>query len=424
MVYLKKFFDSNKDLLKDNFVLFASNFILGVFGYLYQFYLGRTLGPEQYGIIGALFSIAYIEGVFYNSIIAATTKFSVSLKAKNEYDKLNSLFISLLKNLLVFGIIIFLIFSFFSRNISSFLNISDRLPVILVGSFFIIAVLMPVSRGMLQGLQNFKFLGLNLILEGVTKIIFVILLVELGLGVNGAILALIFSYLIPFIISFYKVRKLIGNKRDGYDIGPLIKYSFPIFLSLLSLTLIFTLDVILAKHFLDPVTAGHYSALSLLGKVIYFVNIPISMVMFTKVSDSYENKKPTLSLFYKSISLSLFISLAITSFFALFPSFTISLLFGKEYYDIKNLVGLFGLFITFFSLSWVTLFYNFSINRTGLVYLVLLFDIAEVILIYLYHQTLLQIVLILLTLTSILFFILFAITILSKNEAINNNTSI
>lgn len=414
MVYLKQLFDSNKDFLRDNFILFISNFILGFFGYLYQFYLGRVLGPADYGIIGALFAIAYIEGVSFNTIFATTTKFTASLKAKNELNKLNPLFFSLLKNLLILGTLIFLIFLISSRNIASFLNINDLTPVILVGLFFIIAILIPINRGILQGLQSFKYLGINFILEGITKFIFVVILVKLGFGVNGAMIALILSYLIPFIVSYCKVRKLVGNEKGKYDIRPLIKYSLPVLLSLLSLTLVFTLDVILVKHLLDPISAGHYSAISLLGKVIFFASTSISMVMFAKVSELYEMKKPTLLLFYKSLLLVLVISLPITIFYYLFPYFTIGLLFGKEYFGIANLVGLFGLFATFFSLTWTTLFYNLSINRSWLVWIVLLIDVIEVFLIYLYHTTLLQIILTLLILTGILFFILLLITIIYK----------
>lgn len=424
MVYLRDFLNSNKDFFKDNFILFASNFMLGVFGYLYQFYLGRALGPGDYGIVGVLFAIAYIEGVSFNTILATTTKFTANLKARNEISRINALFFSLLKYALILGIVIFLMFLIFSKSISYFLNINDAVPIILVGLFFIIAVLIPVNRGILQGLQHFKMLGANLIFEGITKIVFVIILVKLGFGVNGAMIALILSYLIPFSISYFQVKKLVGNNKEDVDIKPLIRYSVPVLLSLFSLTLIFTLDVILVKHLLDPIKAGHYSALSLLGKVIFFASTSIAMVMFAKVSDHYESKKPTRPLFYKSLLLVLAIAVPITLFYFLFPYFTINLLFGREYYDIANIIGLFAMFMTIFSLLWITLFYNLSINRNWLVSIILIFDAIEVVMIYLYHSTLLQVVVVLLTLALVLFFILLSITILSKNESVNNNPSI
>lgn len=424
MVYLRDFLNSNKDFFRDNFILFVSNFVLGVFGYLYQFYLGRALGPEQYGIIGALFAIAYIEGVSFNTILATTTKFTANLKARNEISRINYLFFSLLKYALFLGIAIFLIFLIFSKSISYFLNIRDIMPIILVGLFFIIAVLIPINRGILQGLQHFKALGANFILEGITKVIFVVLLVQLGFGVNGAMIALILSYLIPFVVSYFQVKGLIGDKKEKISLGPLIKYSIPVLFSLFSLTFMFTVDVILVKHLLDPVKAGHYSALSLLGKVIFFASTSIALVMFAKVSDYHESKKPTLPLFYKSLLLVLAIAVPVTLFYYLFPYFTISFLFGKEYYDIANVVGLFAMFMTVFSLLWVTLLYNLSINRGWLVYIILLFDVSELALIYIYHSTLLQVVTVLLVLALVLFFILLAITVLIKNEALNNNPSL
>jgi len=50
-------FFSGDDLLKHASIMFIASIIGGVCNYIYQLYMGRALGPEEYGIFGSLFAM-------------------------------------------------------------------------------------------------------------------------------------------------------------------------------------------------------------------------------------------------------------------------------------------------------------------------------------------------------------------------------
>jgi O-antigen/teichoic acid export membrane protein len=64
-------FFRDDDLLKHASIMFIASIIAGVCNYIYQLYMGRALGPEEYGIFGSLFAIFYIISVLTTTIQAS-----------------------------------------------------------------------------------------------------------------------------------------------------------------------------------------------------------------------------------------------------------------------------------------------------------------------------------------------------------------
>lgn len=93
--------------------------------------------------------------------------------------------------MILLGLIVFVLLLSSSNHIASFLNIKSTIPVVIVAVVLIFSVLVPVNTGILQGLQKFEWLGFINVLYAATKLISGIILVRIGLGVNGALGALI-----------------------------------------------------------------------------------------------------------------------------------------------------------------------------------------------------------------------------------------
>ncbi|MEK6841218.1 MAG: oligosaccharide flippase family protein, partial [Nanoarchaeota archaeon] len=171
--------------------------------------------------------------------------------------------------------------------------------------------------------------------------------------------------------------------------------------------------------------AGYYTAISTLGKILFFGSYSITQVMFPKVSELYIKKKPHKHLLYKSLSMMLIFLIPLTLLYFLFSGPIINLVYGKDYLEVANLLGLFAITMSLFSLIYTIAFYNLSINKTKFLFIIFLFNLLEIILIYMFHNTLKQIVFVLIILMILLFIILFLQAIISKDgKIINNHTSI
>ena len=156
--------------------------------------MGRALGPSSYGVLGALMSLLFLLVVPTVTIQTTLTKFVSELNAEKQYGKVKHLLTSMLKTFSIISLIGLIIYIFLSKPIASFLHIPVA-PVLIFGGFLVFALLLPISRGVMQGLQWFKNLGINMAFEGISKVVIGIFLVMIGLGVNGAAYAIFIAFM-------------------------------------------------------------------------------------------------------------------------------------------------------------------------------------------------------------------------------------
>ena len=421
MKLFQKIKEEDRNLVKDNFILFSATMILHVLGFLFHFYATRKLGPVEYGVFYSILSFVYLLTVPFNTIQTAISKFVSQFKVNNAYGKIHFLLNASFKRLFLYSVLGSIIFLLISPFLANFLHVPLH-PVWVVSLFLFFALLLPVSRGVLQGLQQFKHLGFNLALEGAVKLFGGILFISLGWGVSGALGAFVAAYFIPFLFGFYPLRNIFKTKTEPFQTKALYKYSFPVSMMLLGLTAFYTLDVILVKHFFAPLEAGYYASLSRLGTVVFFGSFSLIQVMFAKVSELHAINQDHKKTMYKSLFLVALFSGAATLIFSVFPTFFINLFFGVGYLAIKEYIGLFALFISFLSLVYTLSFYHISLSRYKFIFLLFFFNLLELFLISLFHSSILQVIYILLILQGVLFIALFVMTVF-YHEASNHHPS-
>ncbi len=417
-------FNKDNSLIRDNAILFFCTLILNFTGFVYHFLMGRILGPSSYGVLGAVLSLFILLAVPLNVIQTAVTKFVAEYRGKKEENKINYFFVKSLQKLFSWGIVFFLLFLILTPFIASFLNIETS-NLLFLSPVVIFTLLLPVSRGLLQGLQQFKELGYSLISEGILKVGLGYLLVYLGMHINGAILAMVLSFVGSFFISCFILRKRFHFTITSLDKKRILHYSLPVFIALASLNIFFTADVLLVKHFFDEVTAGYYTALSLLGKIIFFATFSIGNVMFPKVAEMHAVKQQHIFVFIKSLALIFIGGLCAVIVYYLLPKFIVSILYGKGYLAITSLVAPMGIFFLLVSLAYITVLYNLSVENLHVNYVLLLFNILQVVLLFFFHQSLQEVIAVLICLMAVLLLILLVMTRFNhEKRTINYHTSI
>jgi len=401
-------------LIAGSFVLFVGSMFANFGSYLYHLLMGRMLGPVNYGVLTALISLLYIISIPALTLATTIVKFASVAKAKKNYAKVYFLFYDFSRKLLVVSVIIFILFAFGSQVIAEFLQIPSRALIILTSSLFLISLLPTVNNGILQAFLNFPFLAANSIFGVILKLALAVGLVKLGFSVGGAMMAILISSLIIYLVSFfplrflwqYKQSLLLRNKGKvaKIDWSKITSYAAPVFLAVLGLTSLYTTDIILVKHFFPAFQAGLYAALAVMGKIIFFASNTVPMVMFPLVSERYENGgryRPFLS---QSLILVSGLSAGITGFYFLFPKFMINILYGPSFLATSPYLGLFGIFISLYTLSSVLTSFFLSIRKTRVAFFVLSAAITQIALIWLFHASILQVIQISILVTTLLLF--------------------
>lgn len=392
---------SSNDLIKASLAIFIAYSLFSLANFIYHFLAARMLGPAEYAVVASLFALVYIMAIGSTTIQNTFTKFTARFNGKKEYEKIAYLFIRGTRKLAIFSLIAFVVYLLISPLIASFLKISI-VPVLLLSPLILLSVFISLNRGILQGLQKFNALGINLVIEGGLKVILAVLFIYLGFKSGGAIaavsvgtfIALMFTY--PYLLFDKSSKRIIINSKEIYSFTAIS------LISLLLITMIYSLDVFLVKHFFSAESAGHYAALSLLGKIIFAGATAIGMVMFPKIAELKSNEKQR-AIFKKSLIITGLLSCIITLFYFLFPTLIVNAIFGSQYLEIVPLLGFFGIFMSLFSLSYICVLNKLAIGKKKFIWLIAAAVLFEIILISIFHSSLNQIVIILIALNLILF---------------------
>jgi len=400
-------FIKGEEIFKQSIILSLAGIFLSLASFFYHFFTGRFLGPEEYAIIASAMAIIYILQVPINTIQISLTNFVSKFNAKKQYGKIKNLFVRSLKRLSIYGAVVSIAYLAFCFFLADYLKIPYSTLAILALCVFMVFVL-PIGRGVLQGMQKFLSLGINLSVEGLGKIGFCVLLVLLGFKSKGAIFAIALSFVLGFVVLMLQLYKLHKYKtKQPIDTKQVYKYSLPVFVSLTALMFLFSIDVLMVKHYFPSLLAGHYAAASLLGKIIYFATTSVVWVMFPMVVEHKTKKKAHFHLLNKALIFVFGVGIFVTFFYALIPKYVIWLLFGKSYLDISNLLWVFALLFLFYSANYTVALYLLSLERYWFSLLLIAACFLEVIGIMIFHAAFVRILSIVTSLFLILFLILY-----------------
>ncbi len=392
-------------LTKQISLLFISSMVASVSNYFFQIFMGRSLGPADYGILASLFSLFSILSVPAGVLQTVTAKYTSNFKAHKELGKIAKLLKGLLKRVSLFGLVGFILFIIASKSISSFLHIPSRLPVIITGVALISAIISPIVGGAIQGLQAFGYLGIGMIIGALVKLFSGIFFVYLGLKVNGALLGLILGSLAGILFLVIPLKPIFTKNKVDYNIDftEIYPYFLPTFIMLLCFMIITNIDLILVKHFFDPAQAGYYAAASIIAKIILYLPGAITLVMFPKTSELYALNKEHRPILKKSLFYGILLCGTALLLFLTIPSLIVKFIFGGEYILIIPLIGIFSSAMCFFALCSILFLYQLSIHELTFLKTLIIGTIAEVILITLFHTSLTQVISILLGVALFLF---------------------
>lgn len=384
----------NHPLLKGSAVMFIGSMIGNIFAYVANMAWGRMLGPERYGVYAASLSLIYIASVLTSALNLSFSNFAARLKGSSEVKKINLVIRNFLMGVSLLGVIAGIVFCLASGSLSSFLKVPSYWPILLVGMNLALGIIQTLPAGILQGLQRFNFLAVAGVLSGFTRLSIGCLLVFIGFSYNGPLLGTILSSLLVFILSIWELRSFSpfspetsSSEDPPFSWKDLLHYGKDAFFSSLGLMLLLSVDTLLVKRFFSSYEAGLYGAAGVIGRVILFVSGSVVTVMFSQVAERHSaNGRYRHVLWYSVLLVSCF-SLLISIFYFIFPAFMIRLFYSADYLGAVGYLGWAGLFIAVYSL--VNVFVNFflSIKVSSVSWLTLVASLAQVLLIWFRHGT-------------------------------------
>lgn len=424
-LYLGNYFLKH-ELVAGSIYIFLGSVVSNVFNLFFSLFMSRNLTVEGFGILASTFSLISLIAIPAGSIIPTIVSFAGSHFAKEDYGSVKALVLKIIKPLLTISIFVLFCFFIFAGYIGDFFKIADRSIIMIVGIIVAYAYIGVVSSGLLQAKLAFKYISFSNLAGSVLKFVIGVGLVFLGLGVRGAVWAVFIAGVIPSILGFIYLKFVWAskiNKKSKINFKNILSYGIPSALATLGMTSLISTDILLVKHFFDPLQAGVYAGLSLVGKVIFFFTGSIGGVMFPLIVKKHAKNENYNNIFKMAIALVFIPSVFISIFYFLYPDLAISFFIKNEIYrSASGLLGLFGVFIAIYSLITLFVYYFLSIKKTNVYIPVLIAAISQALLIVLFHGSLFAVVVISLLVSLVLLstLVIYYIRIYGEYKKINN----
>jgi len=384
------------ELITGGIYIFIGSTIANVFNLFFNLFMGSNLTVEGFGILASTVSLMGLIAIPAGSIIPTIVSFAGSHFAKEDYGSVKALSLRIIKPLLSVSLIILLCFIVFASSIGDFFKIYDQSIILIVGVTSALAYIGVIINGLLQARLSFKFISFSNIISTMSKLAIGIILVFLGFNAKGAIWAIFISGIIPSIIGFIYLKFVWVSKvnnKSRINFKKILSYGIPSSLATLGMMALISTDILLVKHYFDPLQAGIYAGLSLVGKIIFFLTAPVGGVMFPLIVKKQAKNESYNNIFKMAVAIVFIPSVFISAFYFLYPDLSINFIIKNEMYRSESgLLGLFGVFITTYSLITLFVYYFLSIKKTNVYIPVLFAAISQLLLITFYHSSLLTVI--------------------------------
>lgn len=271
--------------------VFLSQIIALATGFLLSVILGRFLGAAPFGLYSMTFTIYTIASLVGGiGIPFAIVKYVAEFKENEE--KLN-IFVSCgIVNSVFFGLFTGLILFVFSGMLANIFNMPELTDLIKIIAFSLaFLVVNNTLLGLLNGLREMKTYSFCVVIRYVLLLGFTILLISIGSGIEGAVLALLLSEVGALLLLMFISRNFFSFVVQDYvkTTKEVVKFGSQLFLASAAYMVNTHVDLLLVGYFLMDKDVGIYAIAIALSRGFLVIPRAMSTVTYPAISE-YNSK--------------------------------------------------------------------------------------------------------------------------------------
>jgi O-antigen/teichoic acid export membrane protein len=319
-------------LVRQNLVLFSGGLVAGVGGFVYHAIAGRVLGPAVYGQVAFLIAIYAVGTAPALILIVVLARYTATLAARGDAG-VRSLLTRTVRLITIPSLIAVLLTTLMARSVASFEHLGSTIPVLVLGFAIALVWLVAIPRGILQGLQRFTSLSLNLSLELVIRTVVVYAMLIAGYAVSGAMTAVFMGLVFAFVLGLYTLRDHLRGTPTRVLLRVMAGYSVTAAAGIIGVQILYNQDVILAVHYLSSHDGGIYAGLNKIGTILYFLTLSVSQVLFPRVVEAVAKEEHPGRILLSSAGILTALGVGALLVFAVAPGLVVGVLFGPTFRD-------------------------------------------------------------------------------------------
>lgn len=379
-------------LIRQNLVLFFGGLVAGIGGFVYHAIAGRILGPEVYGEVAFLIAFYAVGTGPALILIVVLARYTAMLNARGD-PGVRSLLARTVRLIAIPCLVFILLTTLFARPIAAYAHVGSTIPILVLGFSIALIWQVAIPRGILQGLQRFMSLSLNLSLELVVRTTVVFVLLKAGYAVSGAMTAVFAGLAFVFVLGLFSLRDHFRRQAVRVRLRVMAGFSLTAAIGIIGVLILYNQDVILAKHYLNDHDAGIYGGLNKIGTILYFLTLSVSQVLFPRVVEAVAREQHPGRILLSSAGILSLLGAGALLVFAVAPGLVVGILFGPSFNDAIPLVFPVGVIGLALSLDNLLVQFFMAVHDRVFVPILVFGVVLEAVLILLFHARVGQVVL-------------------------------
>jgi O-antigen/teichoic acid export membrane protein len=378
-------------LVRQNAILFAGGLIAGIGGFVYHAIAGRVLGPATYGQVAFLIAVYAVGTAPALILIVVLARYTATLAAHGDAG-LSTLLTRTVRLVAIPCLVAVLMTTLLARPVAAFEHLNSTIPILILGFSIALIWQVAIPRGILQGLQRFPSLSLNLSLELIIRTTAVFILLKAGYAVSGAMAAVFLGLAVCFVLGLYTLRDHFRKAGARVQLRVMASFSLTAAAGIIGIQILYNQDVILAEHYLSGHDGGIYGGLNKIGTIMFFLTLSVSQVLFPRVVEAVAKEQHPGRILLSSAGILAALGGGAILVFAAVPGLVVGILFGPAFRDATPYVFAVGIIGLALSLDNLLVQFFMAVHDRVFVPILALAVVAEGGLIFLFHARVGQIV--------------------------------
>ena len=314
----------------------------GLLMYLVHPVVARELSKGEYGVFTTLLQVISLMGIPAVGLQPVIAQQMAGAMTDEQRRVVASEFRGVWRGIFFIWLAMVAVVAIFWRQALAGLKIENSAALAIAMVIGLVAMWLPLIMGILQGRQNFLWLGWTSILQGIGRFSLICLIILLLHGwAAGAMTAVLLGMVLAGALGFWQIRDVWKMATARVAWRNWLRRVVPLTFGLGAATFMLSADMIFTQNFFPREQTGFYAAAGMVGRALIFFTQPLTLVMFPKLARSAATGEKSNALVLALGATVLAGSVAAIGC-TLFPSLPLLIVGGKSYLVVAPLVPWFA----------------------------------------------------------------------------------
>jgi O-antigen/teichoic acid export membrane protein len=292
-------------------------------------FLANKIGTSQYGLfITLLTAVMLVPAIPMQMVFAQQAARAVATGTEAE---LAGLVRFICGATLAIWLLICLAVFILQSQILAFWGVTDPKALWMTMPILLVTIWAPVFMGILQGEQNFLWLGWSMMSTGIGRLAaaaFAVLV--LGLGATGMMVGVLGGALLGLVLAMWQTRRTWTRRPRAFAWGGVLRQIVPLLFGFIFVQFLFTGDTLFVGHYFTEADTGAYGSAGTLSRALIWLVGPLATVMFPRIVHSSTKSEQTNILGMVLLGTAV-LSVGGAAGLAVLGRFVIAVLWGKKF---------------------------------------------------------------------------------------------